>query len=86
MSLPQAGGAQAQQRFDSPNDAVTALVTYVRPDDMRGLMSVLGRGGREILFSGHGVADKKARDAFLVAYDIQIRQGRVKSCCARSQS
>lgn len=71
LTLCQTGVAQAQQKFKSPDDAVTALVTAVRSDDLRDLISVLGRDGRDILFSGDEIADKKARDAFLIAYDLK---------------
>ncbi len=71
LTLAQAGAANAQQKFKSPDDAVTALVAAVRSDNARGMMSVLGRESLEILFSGDPVADKKSRDAFLVAYDLK---------------
>ncbi len=71
LIIAPAGTANAQQKFKSPDDAVNALVTAVRSDSARDMMSVLGRESLEILFSGDPVADKKARDAFLVAYDLK---------------
>jgi hypothetical protein len=62
-------GAGAQERFKSPDDAVAALVAAARSDNSRDLMKVLGTPGREILFSGDEVADKKARADFLIAFD-----------------
>jgi hypothetical protein len=48
---------------------VAALVAAARSDNSRDLMNVLGTPGREILFSGDEVADKKARADFLIAFD-----------------
>lgn len=63
--------ADAQERFKSPDDAVAALVKAVRSEDTRDMISVLGRDGREIVFSGDDVADEKTRAAFLIAYDLR---------------
>lgn len=71
-------GAQAQEKFKSPDDAVAALIAATRADSNRDLIKVLGAGGRDILFSGDGVADKKARDGFLIAFDLKhqvVKQG-----------
>lgn len=69
-------GAAAQQRFKSPEDAVTALVAAVRADDVRDMIRVLGAEGRDIVVSGDDVADQTARAAFLIAYDLkhQVRK------------
>ncbi len=66
-----AAGAGAQQKFKSPDEAVTALVAAARADNSRDLMKVLGPDGREILFSGDEVADKNTRSAFLIAFDLK---------------
>lgn len=71
LLLTEAGSAGAQEKFKSPEEAVTALVAAIRDDNPRRTMSILGRDAREILFSGDEVADRTARDAFLVAYDIK---------------
>lgn len=63
--------ASAQEHFKSPDDAVAALVKAVRSEDTRDMISVLGRDGREIVFSGDDVADAKTRSAFLIAYDLR---------------
>lgn len=71
-------GAQAQEKFKSPDEAVAALVAAARADNARDLIKVLGANGREILFSGDPVADKNARSAFLVAFDLKhqiVRKG-----------
>jgi hypothetical protein len=63
--------AHAQQKFKSPEDAVTALVAAVRADNVRDMVMVLGPQGRDIIISGDGVADQTARAAFLIAYDLK---------------
>ena len=71
LAFATSGAAQAQQKFKSPEEAVTALVTAVRADNVRDMISVLGWQAREILLSGDDVADQTARAAFLVAYDLK---------------
>jgi hypothetical protein len=66
-----AGAAHAQQRFKSPEEAVTALVAAVRANNVRDMIMVLGANGRDIVVSGDNVADQTARAAFLVAYDLK---------------
>jgi hypothetical protein len=79
--LPLAGAtfaAHAQQRFKSPDEAVTAFVDAVRADDLRSMIRILGADGRDIVESGDPVADQTARAAFLIAYDRKhqiVKQG-----------
>lgn len=63
--------AQAQQKFKTPEEAVTALVAAVRANNVRDMILVLGPQARDILISGDEVADQTARAAFLVAYDLK---------------
>lgn len=63
--------ADAQQRFKTPEDAVTALVAAVRSENPAAIVSVLGRDGRQIVSSGDDVADATTRAVFLSAYDIR---------------
>ena len=63
--------AQAQKKFSSADEAVTALVAAVRADNVRDMIVILGDGGREIMLSGDDVADQKVRATFLVAYDVR---------------
>lgn len=65
------GAAHAQQKFKTPEDAVTALVSAVRADNVRDMVMVLGAQGRDIVVSGDPVADQTARAAFLIAYDLK---------------
>lgn len=61
--------AAAQQKFASPEDAVSALVAAIRADNVRDMVRILGDGGRDIAVSGDDVADQKTRAVFLMAYD-----------------
>lgn len=63
--------ANAQQKFKTPDDAVSALVAAVRADNVRDMVRILGAGGRDIVISGDEVADQKTRAAFLIAYDLK---------------
>lgn len=70
--------AHAQQKFKTPEEAVTALVAAVRADNIRDMIMVLGPQGRDIVISGDDVADQTARAAFLIAYDLKhqvVKQG-----------
>lgn len=66
-----ASPANAQQKFKTPDDAVTALVAAVRADNVRDMISVLGSQGRDIVLSGDSAADQRTRTAFLIAYDLK---------------
>ncbi|NWG24167.1 MAG: DUF2950 domain-containing protein [Pseudorhodoplanes sp.] len=71
-------GPTGSHKFKTPDDAVTALVAAVRSDDARRMIAVLGKGARPIVLSGDDVADRKARAAFLNAYDQKhqiVRRG-----------
>ena len=63
--------AFAQQKFQSPDEAVAALVAAARADNARDLMKILGPDGRDILFSGDEVVDQAARAKFLIAFDVK---------------
>lgn len=61
--------AFAQESFDTPEDAVTALVAAAREGDKEKLLDILGPAGEEVISSGDPVADSNARDTFVTAYD-----------------
>lgn len=69
--LAAAGGANAQQSFKSPEEAVDTLVAAVRADDPSRVIAILGAGGRDIVASGDSVADQNSRKEFLAAYDAK---------------
>jgi len=65
--------AQAQQRFNTPDAAVEALVAAARSGDRRAVLAILGPGSQEIVSSGDPVADDNIKQEFLAAYDAQHR-------------
>jgi Protein of unknown function (DUF2950) len=65
--------AQAQQRFNTLDAAVEALIAAARSGDQRTVVSVLGPGSQELVSSGDPVADANTKQQFLTAYDAQHR-------------
>src|SRR5262245_24337395 len=65
--------AQAQQRFDTPDAAVEALVTAARNGDSKSVVSILGPGSQELVSSGDPVEDAEVRKEYLAAYDAGHR-------------
>src|SRR5499427_7730423 len=65
--------AQAQQRFQTPEAAVEALVAAARTGDRKTVLSILGPGSQELVSSGDPVADDNIKREFLAAYDAQHR-------------
>src|SRR4029453_16358740 len=65
--------AQAQQRFNTPDAAVEALVAAARRGDTRAVVSILGPGSQELVSSGDPVEDANVRQEYLTAYDAQHR-------------
>jgi hypothetical protein len=67
--LSVAGARAADPRtFDSPEDAVTALIAALEINDVKALESLLGSGNEELLSSGDDVADANARKEFIAQY------------------
>ena len=61
--------AFAQESFDTPEAAVTALVAAAKGSDKGKLLEILGPVGEDVVSSGDDVADRTARDTFVTAYD-----------------
>ena len=70
LLVPMAG-ADAQQSFANPDEAVSALVTAVKSGTKDAILKVLGTAGEDIVNSGDEVADKDVRNAFVSAYDAR---------------
>jgi hypothetical protein len=66
-----ASAAGAQQSFKSAEEAADALVSAARGGDRKALLTVLGRGGADIVSSGDEVADAATRERFVAAYDAK---------------
>jgi hypothetical protein len=74
-----ANSAVAQQRYNTPEAAVTALIEAVRVGTPALLMRVLGPGSDEVVSSGDPVADAFARKRLLDSYNIKhriVREGK----------
>jgi Protein of unknown function (DUF2950) len=65
--------AQAQQRFNTPDAAVEALVAAARRGDSKAVVLILGPGSQELVSSGDPVEDANVRQEYLAAYDAQHR-------------
>jgi len=65
LTLP----AIAQQSFNSPDDAASALASAVKSGVSQEMLKVLGADGEDIIASGDETADKATREKFLAAYD-----------------
>jgi len=65
--------AQAQQRFQTPEAAVEALVAAARTGDRKTVLSILGPGSQELVSSGDPVEDDNNKQEYLAAYDAQHR-------------
>jgi hypothetical protein len=63
--------AEAQQSFNSSDDAASALASAVKSGIRQDMLKVLGADGEDIIDSGDEVADKAAREEFLTAYDAK---------------
>jgi Protein of unknown function (DUF2950) len=61
----------AQQSFKTPEEAVEALVRATKSDWPRGVTTVLGPAGADIVSSGDEVADEDVRAKFVAAYEAK---------------
>ena len=68
-----ASGAARQRQFASIDDAVGALVAAIRDGDLKAMTAILGDQGKGLVSSGDAVADRRARERFVAAYDQKHR-------------
>jgi hypothetical protein len=68
LVLATCASTPAQPGFATPQEAVEELVRAFEADDLPRAESVLGAGGREILYSGDEVADASGRREFVRLY------------------
>jgi hypothetical protein len=74
--------AAAQRTFATPDEAVKALVTAVRANDVEGVVAVIGPKSRSWLFTGDKVSDATEWKNFLAAFDKKnaiVKQGDAKA-------
>ena len=63
--------AFAQEQFDTPDDAVNALVGAAKSGDAKAIIAVLGPDGEAVVSSGDPVADSNTREKFVSAYEAK---------------
>src|SRR5262245_19129116 len=63
--------ANAQQCFNSADEAAEALAKAAKSGDPNAIVTVLGKAGADIASSGDAVADAAAREKFVDAYDAK---------------
>jgi len=63
--------AFAQKQFESPEQAIDALVAAAKAGDKAAIVEILGPDGEEIVSSGDEVADRNTRDKFVAAYEAK---------------
>ena len=64
-----AGCNMQQRRFATPEEAADALIAAAKSDQRDEVRRILGRGAEDVLDSGDEVADQRAKEKFLSAYD-----------------
>lgn len=69
--LAPASGAFAQQGYKTPQQAADALVASAKTDDQKAVLTVLGRGGEDIVSSGDTASDNAIRQRFLTSYEAR---------------
>ena len=63
--------AAAQEAYQSPEEAASALAAAVKVGTKGAILKVLGNNAEEIIESGDDVADAETRQRFLSAYDAK---------------
>jgi hypothetical protein len=63
--------AWTQEQFNTPEEAVDALVGAAKAGDTEAIVAVLGPDGQSIVNSGDPVADTNTREKFAAAYDAK---------------
>lgn len=67
---PQVHAADAKQRrFNTPDEAMSALVHAIKTNDRKALVDMLGADGRSLVSSGDAIADRNAGQQFGAEYD-----------------
>lgn len=61
------------QAFNTPDEAVNAIVAAARSHNTDKIMQILGGGAEDVMSSGDPVADRNALDVFLDKYDEKHR-------------
>jgi len=73
LTIQVAAQQSSQKTFDSPANAVTAMVLAAKAGDRNQLMQIFGPEAKELLYSGDPVADKNEREKILGKYNEMNR-------------
>jgi hypothetical protein len=71
LTLAMGSAASAQQSFKTAEEAADALVSAARAGDRKGMLTILGKDGADIVSSGDSVADASARNRVIEDYDTK---------------
>jgi hypothetical protein len=71
LAFAMASVANAQQSFKTPEEAADALVNAARTGDQKGVLTVLGRDGADIVSSGDAIGDASARNRVIQSYEAK---------------
>jgi len=75
LFLPSSQGPQIhaadvkQRRFNTPDEAMSALANAIKTNDRKALVDMLGPDGRSLVSSGDAIADRNASQHFAAEYD-----------------
>jgi Protein of unknown function (DUF2950) len=74
-------GGQSQQTFESPDEAVDALIEAAKQGDLKRMLAVLGPGSEALISSGDPHADATDREKFVAEYEarhklVEVSAGR----------
>lgn len=70
---PSLAGGVVQKSYATPEAAVEALVSAVKADSEKEMLSILGPDGKELVSSGDSTADEARRARFLKAFAVMHR-------------
>jgi hypothetical protein len=72
LTVPVSAQEVKQKVFGSPEEAMKALAETAQAGDTKGMMTILGPEGEDIVDSGDAVQDKNARERFVKAYQERV--------------
>lgn len=78
-ALPSFAEVVKQKSYSSPEEAVNALVSAVKADNEKEMLSILGPDGRDLISSGDEAADRAGRQKFLKSYAVKNRIEKVSA-------
>jgi len=74
-----AAGDEPQSKFESPEEAGTALLQAAKAGNQAALIAIFGPSAKAIVFSGDPAMDQNALKDFATAYETMHRWGKIKA-------